>query len=75
MHGVISDINVACLYMLQDLCRKCIKHNASCGKAWERLGSILEREQAYKVSLACAYMQLSHVLRHLCKFLHSKWQC
>lgn len=35
--------------LLQDLCRKCIKHNASCGKAWERLGSILEREQAYKV--------------------------
>jgi len=35
---------------MQDLCRKCIKHNASCGKAWERLGSILEREQAYKVS-------------------------
>lgn len=38
---------LACL--LQDLCRKCIKHNASCGRAWERLGSILEREQAYKV--------------------------
>ena len=35
---------------MQDLCWKCIKHNASCGKAWERLGSILEREQAYKVS-------------------------
>ncbi|DBB04932.1 TPA: hypothetical protein ACH3X3_010212 [Trebouxia sp. C0006] len=34
--------------LAQDLCRKCIKHNASCGKAWERLGSILEREQAYK---------------------------
>lgn len=35
---------------MQDLCRKSIKHNASCGKAWERLGSILEREQAYKVN-------------------------
>ena len=40
-------ISLTCL--LQDLCRKCINHNASCGKAWERLGSILEREQAYKV--------------------------
>lgn len=38
-----------CYALLQDLCRKCIKHNASCGKAWERLGSILEREQACKV--------------------------
>ena len=38
-------------YLLQDLCRKSIKHNASSGKAWERLGSILEREQAYKVAL------------------------
>lgn len=45
---------LACLS--QDLCRKSIKHNASSGKAWERLGSILEREQAYKVEpeIACA---------------------
>ena len=47
---------------MQDLCRKCIKHNASCGKAWERLGSILEREQAYKVSF------VGHIAKYsLCK--------
>ena len=39
------------LVVLQELCRKCIKYNASCGRAWERLGSIMEREQAYKVRL------------------------
>lgn len=58
---------------MQDLCRKCIKHNASCGKAWERLGSILEREQAYKVSFVAQIGEYS-----LCKArswlrLHLKW--
>lgn len=50
------------MYYVQDLCRKCLKHNASCGKAWERLGSILEREQAYKVSF------VAHIAKYsLCK--------
>lgn len=46
---VESCVGTLLAHLLQDLCRKSIKHNASSGKAWERLGSILEREQAYKV--------------------------
>ncbi|KAL6760145.1 intraflagellar transport protein [Haematococcus lacustris] len=34
--------------LAQDLCQKCLKYNKSCAKAWEYLGSIMEREQAYK---------------------------
>lgn len=33
---------------MQDLCKKCLKYNASCGKAWENLGAMMEREAAYK---------------------------
>lgn len=43
------------IMLMQELCRKCIKYNASCGKAWEQLGSILEREQAYKVWLPACF--------------------
>ena len=34
--------------LAQDLCQKCLKYNKSCSKAWEFLGAIMEREQAYK---------------------------
>lgn len=34
--------------LAQELCQKCLKHNKSCGKAYEYLGQIMEREQAYK---------------------------
>ena len=33
---------------MQELCNRCLKYNKSCSKAWELLGSIAEREQAYK---------------------------
>ncbi|KAG2502129.1 hypothetical protein HYH03_000619 [Edaphochlamys debaryana] len=34
--------------LAQDLCQKCLKYNKSCAKAWEIMGQIMEREQAYK---------------------------
>jgi len=34
--------------LAQDLCRKCLKYNQSCGPAWEIMGQMLEREGAYK---------------------------
>ena len=34
--------------LAQDLAKKCIKYNKSCGKAWEYIGIILEKEYAYK---------------------------
>lgn len=34
--------------MLQELCSRCLKYNRSCSRAWELVGSIAEREQAYK---------------------------
>ncbi|KAK9829513.1 hypothetical protein WJX72_006291 [[Myrmecia] bisecta] len=46
--------------LAQELCKKCLKHNASCAKAWESLGAILEREQAYKD----AAEQYEHAWRH-----------
>ncbi len=30
------------------MCRKCLKYNKSCARAWEYMGQIMEREQAYK---------------------------
>lgn len=37
--------------LAHDLCKKCLKYNKSCGKAWDYMGQIFEREAAYKVSL------------------------
>ncbi|MEW5298948.1 MAG: hypothetical protein WDW36_002017 [Sanguina aurantia] len=34
--------------LAQDLCQKCLKYNKSCAKAWEIMGEVMEREQAYK---------------------------
>ncbi|EFJ52945.1 hypothetical protein VOLCADRAFT_78980 [Volvox carteri f. nagariensis] len=34
--------------LAQDLCQKCLKYNKSCAKAWEIMGQIMEKEQAYK---------------------------
>jgi tetratricopeptide repeat protein 21B len=34
--------------LVQELCARCLKYNRSCSRAWELLGSIAEREQAYK---------------------------
>lgn len=31
-----------------ELCKRCLKHNKSCGKAWEHMGLIMEREHSYK---------------------------
>eukprot|EP00941_MAST-03F_sp_MAST-3F-sp1_P006174 g6174.t1 len=31
-----------------ELCKRCLKHNKSCAKAWEHMGLIMERECAYK---------------------------
>ena len=34
--------------LAEDLCRRCLKYNKSCGKAWESMGVIKEKEHAYK---------------------------
>lgn len=34
--------------LAQDLCKRCLKYNKSCSKAWECLGQIMEREQSYQ---------------------------
>lgn len=34
--------------MAGDLLKKCLEHNKSCCKAWEYMGFIMEKEQAYK---------------------------
>jgi tetratricopeptide repeat protein 21B len=34
--------------LAHDLCQRCLKYNKSCAKAWEIMGAIMEREQAYK---------------------------
>ncbi|KXJ06002.1 Tetratricopeptide repeat protein 21B [Exaiptasia diaphana] len=34
--------------MASDLLKKCIQYNKSCCKAWEYMGFIMEKEQAYK---------------------------
>lgn len=33
--------------LAQDLCKRCLTHNQSCGKAWEYLGLVMEKEQSY----------------------------
>eukprot|EP00750_Incisomonas_marina_P015645 INCI18415.3.p1 GENE.INCI18415.3~~INCI18415.3.p1 ORF type:complete len:1335 (-),score=288.83 INCI18415.3:1148-5152(-) len=30
------------------LCKRCLEHNKSCGKAWEDMGLIMEKETSYK---------------------------
>lgn len=47
---LLADIHIkAGKYDLaHELCKKCLKYNKSCGKAWEYMGQIMEREQAYK---------------------------
>ena len=37
----------------QDLCKRCLAYNKSCARAHETLGSILEREAAYKDAADC----------------------
>ena len=32
----------------EDLCSRCLKYNLSCGKAWETMGVIREKEASYK---------------------------
>jgi len=32
----------------EDLCNRCLKYNLSCGKAWETMGVIREREASYR---------------------------
>ena len=47
---ILSDLYVASgkMDLAQELCRKCLGINKSCGKAWEMLGLISEKEQAYR---------------------------
>uniref|UniRef100_A0A383W643 Uncharacterized protein n=1 Tax=Tetradesmus obliquus TaxID=3088 RepID=A0A383W643_TETOB len=46
----LADIHIAGgkFDLAQELCSRCLKYNKSCSRAWELLGSIAEREQAYK---------------------------
>jgi len=32
----------------EDLCNRCLKYNLSCGRAWETMGVIREKEASYK---------------------------
>lgn len=41
-------INSGKMDLAQELCRKCLSHNKSSAKAWEQLGVIMEKEQAYR---------------------------
>jgi len=34
--------------MAQELCKRCLQFDRSCAKAWEYMGSIMEKEQSYK---------------------------
>eukprot|EP00742_Colponemidia_sp_Colp-10_P005614 GILJ01006001.1.p1 GENE.GILJ01006001.1~~GILJ01006001.1.p1 ORF type:complete len:1335 (+),score=250.67 GILJ01006001.1:335-4006(+) len=34
--------------LAQEQCKKCLLYNKSCGKAWEYMGLIMEKEQSYK---------------------------
>jgi tetratricopeptide repeat protein 21B len=47
---LLADIYVQkCKFDLsEDLCSRCLKYNLSCGKAWETMGSIREKEASYK---------------------------
>ena len=47
---LLADIHIAGgkFDLAQDLCRRCLKYNKSCARAWELMGSIMEREQAYR---------------------------
>ena len=48
--------------LAQDLCRRCLKYNKSCGKAWESMGVIKEKEHAYKD--AAEYYEKAWQLEH-----------
>ncbi|KAL0591594.1 hypothetical protein ABG067_001192 [Albugo candida] len=39
--------------LAQELCKKALMHNKSCGKAWEMLGHIMEKEQSYIDAADC----------------------
>ena len=34
--------------LAQDLCKRCLVYNKSCGKAWEHMGLIMEKESSYR---------------------------
>lgn len=34
--------------MVQELCKKALEHNKSCGKTWETMGLVMEKEQSYQ---------------------------
>ncbi|KAJ4456940.1 putative Tetratricopeptide repeat protein 21B [Paratrimastix pyriformis] len=34
--------------LAQELCEKCVAQNKSCGRAWESLGLVFEKEQSYR---------------------------
>jgi tetratricopeptide repeat protein 21B len=39
--------------LAQELCRKCLVYNKSCGEAWDLMGRIMEKEQAFKDAADC----------------------
>lgn len=34
--------------LAQDLCKRCLSYNLSCGKAWEAMGLVMEKECSYR---------------------------
>lgn len=49
-HLILADISIRRnkFDTAEDLCSRCLKYNLSCGKAWEMMGTIREKEAAYK---------------------------
>jgi len=47
---LLSDIHIqgGKYDLAQEMCKKCLKYNKSCAKAWEGMGQIMEREQSYR---------------------------
>jgi len=47
---MLSDIHIlgGKFDLAQEMCKKCLKYNKSCAKAWEGMGAIMEREQSYR---------------------------
>ncbi|CAM9385472.1 unnamed protein product [Heterosigma akashiwo] len=39
--------------LAQDLCKRCLSYNKSCGKAWEAMGLMMEKEQSYEDASEC----------------------
>lgn len=53
--------------LAQEMCKKCLKYNKSCAKAWEGMGQIMEREQSYRDAAEHYEMawKYEHQVRHV----------